>query len=80
MYLLCRVYVLPIKMHYKREQIVHQISGNSKESNIIGMVRRNLRYLDINDFKLVYNTYIRPHLEFCIQACLHISSKDIEVF
>ena len=29
---------------------------------IIGMVRRNFKYLDIEDFNLIYKTYIRPHL------------------
>ena len=35
---------------------------------VIGMVRRNFRHLDIDDFRLIYKTYIRPLLEFCIQA------------
>ena len=37
---------------------------------IIGMVRRNFKYLDIEDFNLIYNTYIRPHLELSL---IHIS-------
>ena len=31
---------------------------------VIGMVRRTFRNLDIADFRLIYKTYIRPHLEF----------------
>ena len=42
---------------------------------VIRMVRRTFRNLDVSDFRLIYKTYIRPHLEFCIQACLHILSK-----
>jgi len=30
------------------------------------MVRRNFKRLDVDDFKLIYKTYIRPHLEFKI--------------
>ena len=40
---------------------------------IMGMVRRNFRYLDIEDFNVIYKTYIHPHLEYCIQAwSLHL--------
>jgi len=35
---------------------------------VIGMVRRNLRHLAIDDFRLIYKTYMWPHLGFCIQA------------
>ena len=43
------------------------------------MVRRNFSHLDIADFRLIYKTYIRPHLEFCIQAWSPHFVKDIEV-
>jgi len=43
------------------------------------MVRRAFRKLDISDFRLIYKTYIRPHLEFCIQAWSPHYIKDIEV-
>jgi len=45
---------------------------------VIGIVRRNFRQLDIADFRLIYTTYIRPHLEFCIQACFPHFVKDLE--
>jgi len=35
---------------------------------VIAMVRRTFRNLDIADIRLIYKTYIRPHMEFCIQA------------
>ena len=34
------------------------------------MVRRVFRNLDISDFRLIYKTYIRPHLEFYIQLSM----------
>jgi len=43
------------------------------------MVRKKFRHLDIDDFRLIYKTYIRPHLEFCIQAWSPHFVKDIEV-
>ena len=30
--------------------------------------RRSFKYIDSNTFKVLYKTYIRPNMEFCIQA------------
>ena len=46
---------------------------------VIAMVRRTFKNLDVADFRLVYKTYIRPHLEFCIQAWSPHFVKDVEV-
>jgi len=43
---------------------------------IIGMVRRNFRKLDVEDFLLIYKTYIRPRLEFCIQSWSLVSISE----
>ena len=43
------------------------------------MVRRNFRRLDRKDFLLIYKTYIRPHLEYCVQAWSPHLIKDIDV-
>jgi len=32
------------------------------------MVRRHFKEIDKDDFKIIYNTYVRPHLEYCEQA------------
>ena len=42
------------------------------------MVKRNFRKLDTDDFLLIYKTYIRPHIEFCVQSWSPHLSKDIE--
>ena len=36
--------------------------------SILGMIRRTFPSVDVDGFKLLYNVYIRPHLEFCVQA------------
>jgi len=46
---------------------------------VIDMVRRTFKNLDIEDFRLLYKTYIRPHLEFCIQAWSPHFVKDITI-
>jgi len=45
---------------------------------IIAMVKRNFRKLNIDDFLLTYKTYIRPHIEFCVQSWSPHLNKDIE--
>jgi len=45
---------------------------------IIAMVRRNFKKLDVEDFLLIYKTYIRPRLEFCIESWSPHLTKDIE--
>ena len=44
----------------------------------MGIVRRNFRRLDKEDFLLIYKTYIRPHMEYCVQAWSPYLKKDIE--
>ena len=55
------------------------IRSAAKARRIIGMVRRTFRKLDMKDFLILYKTYIRPHIEFCIQAWSPFLNKDIEV-
>jgi len=46
---------------------------------VIAMVRRTFRNMEIADFRLIYKVYIRPHLEFCIQAWSPHFVKDMVV-
>jgi len=41
----------------------------NKARSVVGMVHRNFRRLDQDDFLLLYKTYIRPHMEYCILYC-----------
>lgn len=54
------------------------ITAAAKARRILGMVRRNFRDLDKEEFLIIYKTYIRPHLEYCIQAWAPHLAKDIE--
>ena len=42
------------------------------------MVTRNFRRLDKEDFLLIDKTYIRPRMEYCVQAWSSYIKKDIE--
>ena len=50
----------------------------AKARSVMGMVKRNFRRLDKDDFLLIYKTYIRPRMEYCIQAWSPYLKKDIE--
>jgi len=54
------------------------VRSAAKARRIVGMVRRNFRRLDKEDFLLIYKTYIRPHLEYCVQAWSPHLVKDME--
>ena len=55
------------------------MAAATKASKIIGLVRRNFRDLDKRDFLLIYKTYIRPHLEYCVQAWSPYLEKDMDM-
>jgi len=44
---------------------------------VLGVVRRHFKRLDPHDFLIIYKSYIRPHLEYCIQAWSPYLQKDI---
>ena len=41
------------------------------------MIKRNFTQLDQHSFVVMYNTYVRPHLEYCAQAWNPYLKKDI---
>ena len=51
----------------------------SKAMSALYRSRRTFKYIDEESFKILYKTYIRPNLEFCIPAWCPYLSKDIEV-
>ena len=56
------------------------VRAAAKARSVMGMVRRNFRRLDKEDFLLIliYKTYIRPHMEYCVQAWSPYLKKDIK--
>ena len=46
--------------------------------SVLGMIKRSFGMVDREDFMLLYKTYVRSHLEFCIQAWSPHLKRDIE--
>ena len=46
---------------------------------VLRIVNRSFRGLDKDDFLVIYKTFIRPHLEYCVQSWNPHFSKDEEV-
>ena len=42
----------------------------SKGNQVLGMIRRNISYKDKSLIVPLYKAIVRPHLEYCIQACI----------
>jgi len=51
----------------------------NKAMSILRMVNRAFRGLDKDDFLIVYKSFIRPHLEYCVQSWNPHFLKDEEV-
>jgi len=39
-----------------------------KAMSVLGVIKRSFKRLDIESFKILFNTYVRPHLEYYVQA------------
>jgi len=39
----------------------------NKAMSVLRMIKRSFSYISTESFKILYNTYVRPHLEYCVQ-------------
>lgn len=51
----------------------------SRGMSMMGLVKRNFKNLDAECFLLLYKTYIRPRLEYCVQVWSPHLKKDIQL-
>ena len=49
----------------------------NKASWVLGRIRKTFRYFDMNLFKKLYPTFVRPHLEFASAAWNNMSAGEI---
>ena len=49
----------------------------SKGNQILGMIRRNIKYKEKELIIPLYKAIVRPHLQYCVQAWSPYHRKDI---
>lgn len=54
-------------------------SAAAKASAVMGLVKRHFKNMDQEDFLIMYKTYIRPRMEYCIQVWSPHLAKDIQL-
>ena len=57
-----------------KDNVIHHVK---KANKMLGLIKRTFTYLDKDSFLMLYKTYIRPHLEYCQQACYPYLRSDI---
>lgn len=55
------------------------VKAAKKASSALGIIKRSFTNFDTPSFALVYKTYVRCHMEYCVQAWNPYYKKDIEV-
>ena len=48
----------------------------AKANRILGLIRRTFTYISKESFIILYKTYVRPHLEYCVQVWSPYLQRD----
>ena len=51
----------------------------AKASSVLGLINRHFKDLDIDSFRILYKSFVRPDLEYCVQVWSPYLRKDIEI-
>ena len=54
------------------------MKASSKARSVLGMIRRHFKTIAAEEFHILYDSYIRPHMEYCVQVWSAYLRKDIE--
>jgi hypothetical protein len=49
----------------------------AKAMSVLGMIRRHFKHIDKEEFRILYKSFVRPHLEYCVQVWSPYLKKDI---
>ena len=51
----------------------------SKAMQSLATIKRTFKFVSKESFNILYKTYTRPHIEFCVQAWSPYYTKDIDL-
>ena len=54
----------------------HIATTVAKANRMLGLIKHTFSFLDKDSLLLLYKTYVRPHLEYCVQAWSPYLEKD----
>ena len=63
----------------KLESSLHCHKAVASANKILGMIRRTFQNMSKDLFVFLYRTYVRPHLEYCVQLWSPYLAKDIDI-
>jgi len=63
----------------KLESGLHCQKAVASANRILGMIRRAFYSMSGDLFMFLYKTYVRPHLEYCVQLWCPYLAKDIDI-
>ena len=55
------------------------IRAFNKASNVMGMIKRTIRFKEVRIMMSLYKTLVRPHVEYCVSAWSPYYKKDKEL-
>ena len=55
------------------------VEAAKKASSALGIIKRTFSTFEISSFALLYKTYVRCHMEYCVQAWNPYYRKDIDI-
>ena len=62
-------------LKFSRQCLIPKKKGNS----MLGIINRGLSYKSSEVISKLYRSYVRPHLEYCIQFLTPINVKDADM-
>ena len=57
----------------------HIVTQVKKANKMMGLIRRSYTHLDITSFRWLFNSLVRPHLEYCVSIWYPLLKKDEEL-
>ena len=57
---------------------IQRTKAAAKTMNCLRVIKRSFQYIDTDSFSILFNVYIRPHIEYCVQAWSPGLQKDIK--